>query len=119
MQRSVKVNLLNLEFKEEAISVLYYVMSMQGMEAVCIVVHLGCVDDDVDGAVEGEQHVVEPGQWSANQRGVLWSRDQQPCSHWLPGQRVYPLGPVLDLPERVHLRISDIARSISMLKGKM
>lgn len=104
MQRSVKVNLLNLEFKEEAISVLYYVMSMQGMEAVCIVVHLGCVDDDVDGAVEGEQHVVEPGQWSANQRRVLWSRDQQPCSHWLPGQGVYPLGPVLDLPERVHLR---------------
>ena len=103
MQRSVKVNLLNFEYKEEAIFVLYCVISVQWMEAV-YVVHLGCVDDDVDGAVEGEQHVVEPGQWSANQRRVLWSRDQQPCSHWLPGQRVYPLGPVLDLPERVHLR---------------
>ena len=43
--------------------------------------YLGGVDDDVDGAVEGEQHVVEP------------------------GQDVYPLGPVLNLPERVHLRI--------------
>ena len=74
MQRSVKENLLNFEYKEEAISVLYCVMSVQWMEAV-YVAHIGCVDDDVDGAVEGEQHVVEPGQWSANQRRVLWSRD--------------------------------------------
>ena len=43
--------------------------------------YLGGVDDDVDGAVEGEQHVVQS------------------------GQDVYPLGPVLNLPERVHLRI--------------
>ena len=102
MQRSEEVNLtskLLLKFEHEELKRKQY----PSVKAV-YVAHLGCVDDDVDGAVEGEQHVVEPGQWSANQRGALWSRDQQPCSHWLPGQRVYPLGPVLDLPERVHLR---------------
>ena len=36
MQRSVKVNLLNFEYKEEAISVLYCVMSVQWMEAVLL-----------------------------------------------------------------------------------
>ena len=60
--------------EEEIISVLY---ASEG----CDEMYLGGVDDDVDGAVEGEQHVVEP------------------------GQDVYPLGPVLNLPERVHLRI--------------
>ena len=109
MQRSEEVNLLNFEHEEEAISV------SEG----CYVVHLGCVDDDVDGAVEGEQHVVEPGQWSANQRRVLWSRDQQPCSHWLPGQGVYPLGPVLDLPERVHLRRYQILQDQLLWRRKM